>query len=158
MANRGSDNFHSSIQVPGQAQMRREDLLNQPSDIHNQSQATNLLQEVTTISIKLKNRIHCEFYYCFQTGTQVKNMAQGAAGSAVNIARGAATGAANMAQGAADAVKNTLGMNPPHNTSSDNYLNQRGTINFDDDFPTSTTTLPGNTNYPINPHNPNTGI
>ncbi|XP_049367570.1 uncharacterized protein LOC125832463 [Solanum verrucosum] len=137
MANRGSDNFHSSIQVPGQAQMRREDLLNQPSDIHNQSQATNLLQE---------------------TGTQVKNMAQGAAGSAVNIARGAATGAANMAQGAADAVKNTLGMNPPHNTSSDNYLNQPGTINFDDDFPTSTTTLPGNTNYPINPHNPNTGI
>ncbi|KAK4735626.1 hypothetical protein R3W88_009887 [Solanum pinnatisectum] len=142
MANQGSDNFHSSIQVPGQAQMRREDLLNQPSDIHNQSQsqATNLLQE---------------------TGTQVKNMAQGAAGSAVNIARGAATGAANMAQGAADAVKNTLGMNPPHNTSntsSGNYLNQPGTINFDDDFPTSTTTLPGNTNYPINPHNPNTGI
>ncbi|TMW82766.1 hypothetical protein EJD97_004988 [Solanum chilense] len=140
MAHQGSDNFHSSIQVPGQAQMRREDLLNQPSDIHNQSQSPNLLQE---------------------TGTQVKNMAQGAAGSAVNMARGAATGAANMAHNAADAVKNTLGMNHPHNTSnisSDNYLNQPGTINFDDDFPTSTTTLPANTNYPVNPHNPNTGI
>lgn len=97
----------------------------------------------------------------FQTGTQVKNMAQGAAGSAVNMARGAATGAAHMAQGAADAVKNTLGMNPPHNTSdtsSGNYFNQPGIINFDDDFPNSTTTHPGDTNYPINPHNPNTGI
>ncbi|XP_055828644.1 uncharacterized protein LOC129896716 [Solanum dulcamara] len=138
MAYQGSDNLHSSIQVPGQAQMRREELLNQPSDIHNpsQGQATNLLQE---------------------TGTQVKNMAQGAAGSAVNMARGVATGAAHMAQGAADAVKNTLGMNPPHNTSG-NYFNQPGIINFDDDFPNSTTTIPGDTNNPINPHNPNTGI
>ncbi|KAF3669200.1 hypothetical protein BC332_27591 [Capsicum chinense] len=148
MANQGSDNLYSSINVPGQAQMRREDLLNQPSNIHNpsQGQATNLFQE---------------------TGTQVKNMAQGAAGSAVNMARGAASGAANMAQGAADAVKNTLGMNPPHNTTDTtdgNYLNQPGTINFDDDFPNSTTSsIPGNTNldglnYPTNPNNPSTGI
>ncbi|KAJ8553642.1 hypothetical protein K7X08_024320 [Anisodus acutangulus] len=128
--------------------MTREDWLNQPSDIHNQSQgqATNLLQE---------------------TGTQVKNMAQGAAGSAVNMARGAATGAAHIAQGAADAVKNTLGMNPPHNTSDNaggNYFNQSGTINFNDDFPNSNTSVPGDTNYPsglnypTNPSNPSTGI
>ncbi|KAJ8536242.1 hypothetical protein K7X08_034643 [Anisodus acutangulus] len=155
MANQGSDNLHGSIQVPGQAQMIREDWLNQPSDINNQSQgqATNLLQEA---------------------GAQVKNMAQGAAGmaqgaagSAVNMAQGAATGAAHMAQGAADAVKNTLGMNPPHNTSDNaggNYFNQPGTINFNDDFPNSNTSVPGDTNYagslnyPTNPSNPSTGI
>ncbi|GAA0172563.1 hypothetical protein LIER_26366 [Lithospermum erythrorhizon] len=62
-----------------------------------------------------------------KTGSQVKNMAQGAAEigkgaaqSAVNIARGAATGAAHIAQGAADAVKNTIGANNPDITSNPN--------------------------------------
>ncbi|MCD9560383.1 hypothetical protein HAX54_019009 [Datura stramonium] len=155
MANQGSDNFHSSIHVPGQAQMIREDWSNQPSDTHSQSQGHSILQE---------------------TGTQVKNIAQGAAGmaqeaagSAVNMARGAATGAAHMAQGAADAVKNTLGMNHPHNTTETtaggNYFNQPGTINFNDDFPTSNPSVPGDIdylggfNYPTNhPNNPSTGI
>ncbi|CAN4088481.1 unnamed protein product [Withania somnifera] len=134
MANQGSDNLHSNIHVPGQAQMRREDSVNQPSDIH----STSFFQE---------------------TGTQVKNIAQGAAGSAVNMARGAATGTAHMVQGAADAVKNTLGMNPPNNSTNDtNYLNHPGTINFDDDFPNSTTTLHGGFNSATNAQNPSTGI
>ncbi|CAI9773642.1 unnamed protein product [Fraxinus pennsylvanica] len=101
-------------------QMRR-DGLNQPCDIHNQGQGTNFLQD---------------------TGTQVKNMAQGAADigkgaaqGAVNLAREAAAGAANMTSGAADAVKNTLGMN-----SADNTTNCPGNIGGADgsNNPTST--------------------
>ncbi|XP_073024106.1 uncharacterized protein [Primulina eburnea] len=85
-------------QAAGQPQLRRDDLINQPSNLQNQGQP-NFLQE---------------------TGTQVKNMAQGAAEigkgaaqGAVNLAMGAAIGAANVAQGAAGAVKNTLGINNP---------------------------------------------
>ncbi|XP_059644720.1 uncharacterized protein LOC132286404 [Cornus florida] len=90
--------------VPGQAQMQRDGLVNQPSDTQNQGQENNFLQ---------------------QTGDSVKNMAQGAttiAQGAVqgvsNVAQGTALGAANIAQGAADAVKNTLGKNSPDNLSA----------------------------------------
>ncbi|KAL6537595.1 hypothetical protein OROMI_026129 [Orobanche minor] len=99
---------HNLGKVPGQAQMKREwdDMLKPPSDVHSQSQGqtTNFLQE---------------------TGTQIKNMAQGAADvgkgaaqGAVTLARGAAVGAANIAQGAAGAVKNTIGINNPNDTTS----------------------------------------
>ncbi|KAI3469979.1 hypothetical protein Pfo_026642 [Paulownia fortunei] len=87
------NNPYNAGQDMSQAQMRRNEYVNQPSDIHNQGQATNFFQE---------------------TGTQAKNMAQ----SAVNIAQGAAVGAANMAHGAADTVKNTLGMNAPDDTTT----------------------------------------
>ncbi|KAL2539292.1 Uncharacterized protein Adt_00270 [Abeliophyllum distichum] len=115
MASQGPNNTHNAAIVPGQAQMRRDDLLNQQSDIHNQGQGTNYLGD---------------------TGMQVKNMAQGAADigkgaaqgaadigkgaaqGAVNLARGAAAGASNMAHGAAGAVKNTLGMNPADNPAT----------------------------------------
>ncbi|KAK4375450.1 hypothetical protein RND71_006127 [Anisodus tanguticus] len=111
MASHGNDNLFSSNQVPGQAQMRRDG--SDGSDIHNQNQG--FLQE---------------------TGTQVKNMAQGAADigkgaaqGAVSVVRGAALGAANIAQGAADAVKNTVGTNnPPHD-------NTGGIPNYLDEFP-----------------------
>ncbi|XP_059315848.1 uncharacterized protein LOC132066573 [Lycium ferocissimum] len=76
-----ANSFYNSGKIPGQAQIRRDDSTDQ-------GQATNLIQE---------------------TGTQVKNMAQGAAQGAVNVAHGAA----NMAQNTAEAVKNTLGMNDP---------------------------------------------
>ncbi|CAI9767216.1 unnamed protein product [Fraxinus pennsylvanica] len=112
MASQGPNNTHNAAQIPGQAQMRSDDLLNQPSDIHNQGQGTNILQD---------------------TGTQVKNVAQGAvdigkgaAQGAVNLARGAAAGAANMASGAADAVKNTLGMNPADKTGTTNLPGNMG--------------------------------
>ncbi|XP_016470991.2 uncharacterized protein LOC107793208 [Nicotiana tabacum] len=152
MASQGRDNLHS-IQIPGQAQMRREDMVNQPSDIHNQGQTTNLLQETGT---KVKNIAH-----------GAADMAQGAAGSAVNMARGAATGAANMAHGAAGAVKNTLGINPDsHNTTDTatggNYFNHPGSINYND--ANTNTSVPGDTNYPgslnfpTNSINPSTGI
>ncbi|KAL3639710.1 hypothetical protein CASFOL_014678 [Castilleja foliolosa] len=108
---------YASGKVPGQAQMRREcDETLPQSNVHSQgqAQATNFLEE---------------------TGTQVKNMAQGAADvskgaalGAVSLARGAASGAANIAQGAADAVKNTMGINNP-NASSGNTIgisNPRG--------------------------------
>merc|ERR1712034_51350 len=100
MASQGPNNPSNA----GQGQMWRDDLLNQQSTIQNQDQSANFLQE---------------------TGTQVKNMAQGAADigkgaveGAVSIARGAALGAANMAQGAADAVKNTLETDNNTNTTS----------------------------------------
>ncbi|CAA2996978.1 Hypothetical predicted protein [Olea europaea subsp. europaea] len=92
--------------------MRRDDLLNQPSDIHNQGQGTNFLKDVIL---------------------QVKNMAQGAtdigkgaAQGAMNLARGTATGAANIAFGATDAMKNTLGMNPADNTGPINCPGNMG--------------------------------
>ncbi|XP_022843647.1 uncharacterized protein LOC111367120 [Olea europaea var. sylvestris] len=92
--------------------MRRDDLLNQPCDIHNQGQGTNFLKD---------------------TRLQVKNMAQGAtdigkgaAQGAINLARGTATGAANIAFGAADAMKNTLGMNPADNTGPINCPGNMG--------------------------------
>ncbi|XP_042034332.1 uncharacterized protein LOC121780769 [Salvia splendens] len=78
-----------------QAQMRNRDLVDQPSDIHSQGQATNFLQE---------------------SGAQAKDAAQ----TAVNMAKGAAVGAANMAQGAAEVVKNTLGINAPNANSNSN--------------------------------------
>ncbi|XP_057766344.1 uncharacterized protein LOC131006321 [Salvia miltiorrhiza] len=87
MANQGHPgNTYNAEQDTNQAQMRRRDLVDQPSDIHSQGQATKLLQE---------------------SGAQAKD----AAHTAVNMAKGAAVGAANMAQGAAEVVKNTLGMN-----------------------------------------------
>lgn len=90
-----------------------------------------------------------------KTGTNVKNMAQGAADigkgavqGAVSIARGAALGAANVAQGAADVVKNTLGSD--NNSTNTNAASGRpGT--------TADTSL-GAGNYPSSNHpsNPNT--
>ncbi|MCD7459810.1 hypothetical protein HAX54_042025 [Datura stramonium] len=112
MASHDNDNLLSSNQLPGQSQMRR-DGSDAPSDIHNQGQAHNFLQE---------------------TGTQVKNMAQGAADigkgaaqGAVSVARGAALGAANIAQGAADVIKNTVG-GANNNTTG-------GVPNYLDEFP-----------------------
>ncbi|KAL6495872.1 hypothetical protein OROGR_030435 [Orobanche gracilis] len=114
---------HSSGKVPGQAQMIREwdDMLKPPSDVHSQSQGRgetiNFLQE---------------------TGTQIKNMAQGAADvgkgatqGAVTLARGAAVGAANIAQGAADAIKNTIGINNPNDaiSSDSSFSNTIGISN-----------------------------
>ncbi|GER31737.1 late embryogenesis abundant protein-related [Striga asiatica] len=46
-----------------------------------------------------------------QTGSQVKNMAYGAA----EVGKGAAQGAINLARGAADAVKNSIGINNNNN-------------------------------------------
>ncbi|XP_016514338.1 uncharacterized protein LOC107831122 [Nicotiana tabacum] len=120
MASHGNDNLYSSgAQAPGQAQMRR-DGSNAPSE----GQGHNFLQE---------------------TGTQVKNMAQGAADigkgaaqGAVSMACGAALGAANMAQGAADAVKNTVGTNnPPHDTTGSTNI-----PNYLDEFPKTNPTNP----------------
>ncbi|KAL2463100.1 uncharacterized protein Fot_54337 [Forsythia ovata] len=129
MASQGPNNTHNAAHVPGQAQIRRDDLLNQPSDIHNQGQGTNYLED---------------------TGMQVKNMAQGAADigkgaaqGAVNLARGAAAGAANMAHGAAGAVKNTLGMNPADNTATTNRPGNMGGA--------AGSNNPTSTNHPSNP-------
>ncbi|KAL3840948.1 hypothetical protein ACJIZ3_025539 [Penstemon smallii] len=127
MASQVPNNTYTSGQ--GQTQMRRNDILNQPSDIHNQDQGHSFLQE---------------------TGTQVKHMAQGAADAgigaaqgAVNIARGAAIGAANMAYGATDAVKHTLGLDSSDTTTT----TTTGTTNN----ATSNTTSLGSTTYPTNP-------
>ncbi|GFP99700.1 hypothetical protein PHJA_002114100 [Phtheirospermum japonicum] len=133
--------------------MRREwdDTLNPPSNVHSQGQRK-------------------------KTGTQVKNMAQGAADvgkgaaqGAVSLARGAAAGAANIAQGAADAVKNTIGINNP-NAASGNTIgisNPRGagagfgagnaTPNLmDSNIDVEGLTYPEDTNYA--PSNRNTSI
>lgn len=67
-----------------------------------------------------------------KAGTQVKNMAQGAADigkGAVSVARGAALGAANIGQGAADAVKNTVG-----GANNDNAATG-GIPNYLDEYP-----------------------
>ncbi|CAA0824432.1 Unknown protein [Striga hermonthica] len=63
------------------------------SSIHSQSQTTNFLEE---------------------TGSQVKNMAYGAA----EVGKGAAQGAINLARGAADAVKNSIGINNNNNDAT----------------------------------------
>ncbi|OIT02797.1 PREDICTED: uncharacterized protein LOC109227427 [Nicotiana attenuata] len=127
MASHGNDNlYNSGAQAPGQAQIRRDDS-NAPSE----GQAHNFLQE---------------------TGTQVKNMAQGAADvgkgaaqGAVSMARGAALGAANIAQGAADAVKNTVGTNnPPHDNTGTAAAGSHSTNipNYLDEFPKTNPTNP----------------
>ncbi|XP_038713478.1 late embryogenesis abundant protein 29-like [Tripterygium wilfordii] len=94
MASTGHDLSHKAGELSGQAQMKKEEFVNQASNVaqdasnmtsasadHNNpsytSQATNFLQ---------------------QTGEQVKS----------------------MAQGAATAVKNTLGMNPDNTNPSSN--------------------------------------
>ncbi|XP_059312376.1 uncharacterized protein LOC132598664 [Lycium barbarum] len=121
MASHGNDNLFSSNQVPGQTQMRRDG-----SDAPNQGQG--FLQE---------------------TGTQVKNMAQGAADmgkgaaqGAVSVARGAALGAANIAQGAADAVKNTVGTNNPPHHDNTGSATTGGIPNYLDEFPKNNPTNP----------------
>lgn len=83
-----------------------------------------------------------------KTGTQMQNIAQGAADigkgaaqGAVSVARGAALGAANIAQGAADAVKNTVGganNNPPN----DNAAATGGIPNYLDEYPKHNPTNP----------------
>ncbi|XP_047976923.1 uncharacterized protein LOC125219098 [Salvia hispanica] len=95
MANHGHpvNASYSAEHDTNQAQMRNRDLVDQPSDIHSQGQATNFLQE---------------------SGAQAKDAAQ----TAVNMAKGAVVGAANMAQGAAEVVKNTLGMNANANANA----------------------------------------
>ncbi|GAA0147309.1 hypothetical protein Leryth_023654 [Lithospermum erythrorhizon] len=112
MANRtpntGFNAAHSPS--PGQGQLRREDLANQPSDVHtNQNQG--FLQD---------------------TGTQMGNMVQGAAdigkgaaATVVSVARGTALGAANIAEGAAHAVKNTIGTENPNATSNPSNYSKR---------------------------------
>ncbi|KAL1542983.1 hypothetical protein AAHA92_20011 [Salvia divinorum] len=89
MANQGHpSSAYDAEHGTDQTQLRKRDLVDQPSDIHSQGQATNFLQD---------------------SGAQAKDAAQ----TALNMAKGAAVGAANMAQGAAEVVKNTLGMNAP---------------------------------------------
>ncbi|KAL2555001.1 uncharacterized protein Fot_08620 [Forsythia ovata] len=123
-----------------QGQIWRDDMLNQQSNTQNQDQSTNFLQE---------------------TGTQVKNIAQGAADvgkgavqGAVSIARGTALGAANIAQGAADAVKNTIG---PDNTNATTNTNTNTTSGRPG---TTTAASLGGGNYPSSNHpsNPNTSV
>ncbi|KAG8369660.1 hypothetical protein BUALT_Bualt14G0036900 [Buddleja alternifolia] len=118
MANQGPNNTYNALQTPGQAQMWRDDNVNQPTDIHNQGQATNFLQE---------------------TGTQAKNMAQGA----VNITRGAAARAANIAHEAADAVKDTIWRDAPDTST---IATTTTTVNRPD-----TTTDMGGSTYPRKP-------
>ncbi|KAL3528843.1 hypothetical protein ACH5RR_008165 [Cinchona calisaya] len=146
MAGQGPHNptsGYSSGPVPGQAQMRRSDLVDQPS--HNQDHESSFLQE---------------------TGTQMKNMAQGAAEigkgaalGAVNMARGAAIGAANIAHGAADAVKHTLGMdananaNVTHHDNNTSNLPSHTNTNHPANCPNNTncsSNLGDTTNYPAN--------
>ncbi|KAA8540467.1 hypothetical protein F0562_024614 [Nyssa sinensis] len=108
MEGRGHNFSYQAGEMTGQAQLKKDEMMNQSSNAQNPAQSTNFLQE---------------------TGTHVKNMAHGAAdiahgavGGAASIAQGAALGAANIAQGAADAVKNTFGMNnnpnPDPNTNT----------------------------------------
>ncbi|XP_027167910.1 late embryogenesis abundant protein 29-like [Coffea eugenioides] len=128
---------YTPAQVPGQAQMRRNDQVDQP----NQDYATNFLQE---------------------TGSHLKDVAQGAADAgkgavlgAASMARGAAAGAANIAHGAADAVKHTLGLDATGNADntcnwpSSNHPAAAG--NSTTDWPShgaADSNLLGNTNRP----------
>ncbi|XP_075521612.1 uncharacterized protein LOC142554823 [Primulina tabacum] len=121
-------------QAAGQPQLRRDDLVNQPSNLQNQGQP-NFLQE---------------------TGTQVKNMAQGAAEigkGAVNLAMGAAIGAANVAQGAAGAVKNTLGINNPADSEVPTGTTRTMDMNLPADIDTEVggSTNPRSINHPSIP-------
>ncbi|CAI9766085.1 unnamed protein product [Fraxinus pennsylvanica] len=155
MASQGPNNPSNA----GQPQAWKNDMLNQQSDSQNQDHSTNFLQE---------------------TGTQVKNMAQGAAdigkGAVVSIARGAALGAANVAQGAADVVKNTVGSANNATTNTNTASGCPGSttdtsLGSDNNATTNTNTAsgcPGTTtdtslgtgNYPSSNHpsNPNTRI
>ncbi|XP_027124537.1 uncharacterized protein [Coffea arabica] len=138
-SNRNPTTGYTSAPVPGQAQMRRNDQVDQPSHVQpNQDYATNFLQE---------------------TGSHLKDVAQGAADAgkgavlgAASMARGAAAGAANIAHGAADAVKHTLGLGAADNTSnwpSSNHPAAGG--NSTTDWPShgaADSNLLGNTNRP----------
>ncbi|XP_073290694.1 uncharacterized protein [Primulina huaijiensis] len=138
MANQGPTNTgYTGHAAAGQPQLRRDDLINQPSNLQNQGQS-NFLQE---------------------TGTQVKNMAQGAAEigkgaaqGAVNLAKGAALGAANIAQGAAGAVKNTLGINTP-DSAAPAGTTRTADMNLPADIDTEmgSSTNPSSINHPSNP-------
>ncbi|CAA0817748.1 Unknown protein [Striga hermonthica] len=81
---------YNSRNVSGQAQMRREwsEMQTPASSIHSQGQATNFLEE---------------------TGSQVKNMAYGAA----EVGKGAAQGAINLAR-----KKAFIGSEPIHKLST----------------------------------------
>ncbi|KAH6770179.1 hypothetical protein C2S52_014982 [Perilla frutescens var. hirtella] len=110
-------NTYNAEHDTNQAQMRRNNLVDQPSDIHNQGQATNFLQEMRRNDLvdqpsDIHNQAQTNFLQ--ESGAQAKNVAQ----NAVGMAKGAAVGAASMAQGAAAAVKNTLGMNASDPTSA----------------------------------------
>ncbi|KAL3511863.1 hypothetical protein ACH5RR_024580 [Cinchona calisaya] len=129
MASQGPHN--TSGYSSGQAQMRRNDLVNEDHE-------TNFLQE---------------------TGTQVKNVAQGAAEigkgaalGAVSMAKGAAIGAANMAQGAADVVKQTFGMDNNTTTTTTTTHSPGNTANYLNlmDDPAE------DTHWPSHHNNPNT--
>ncbi|MBA0691061.1 hypothetical protein Goari_008709 [Gossypium aridum] len=93
-----SQTIANNAETTGQAQLARDEMLNQGSQASDQtssytSQATNLLQQASIPPfIFFKN-------FGSLTGEQMKN----------------------IAQGAADAVKNTLGMNKP--TSTDHPSN-----------------------------------
>ncbi|KZV26107.1 hypothetical protein F511_06033 [Dorcoceras hygrometricum] len=133
MANQGTNTGYTGHSAD-QPQLRRDDLTNQPSNLHNQAQS-NFLQE---------------------TGTQVMSMAQGAAEigkgaaqGAVNLAKGAALGAANIAQGAAGAVKNTLGINTPDPSGTACTADTNLPADIDTEIGGSTN--PSSINHPINP-------
>ncbi|KAL8522323.1 hypothetical protein ACS0TY_012461 [Phlomoides rotata] len=82
----------------GQSQITRDNMLNEPSDIHSQGQAqqTNFLQETGT--------------HIGNMGHGVTEIGKGAFLGAATLASGAASGASSVALGAADAIKNTFGL------------------------------------------------
>ncbi|XP_011091441.1 repressed By RIM101 protein 1 [Sesamum indicum] len=152
-------------QAMSQGQMRRDEEMNQQSDMQNQGHATNFLQETGT---QAKNIAQGAVNIVWGAAVGAANMAQGAAQGAATMAQGAAQGATTMAQGATDTVKNTLGMNSSDTTTSstggstvdysDGNTNTGGsTVNHPDrTADMGGSAYPNATNYTSNPHNTRT--